>query len=68
MSRNQLVPVNNLTRTTAPTIPTVATGDMYWNSSTSTLMVYNGTTWVSAVPASGGSGDASFNDFLLMGA
>ena len=65
MSQNQLVPVNNFSRTTAPTIPTLSTGDTYWNTSTSTLMVYTGSAWVSAVPA--GGGDATFNDFLLMG-
>lgn len=64
MSQQQLVPASNLSRTTAPTIPTIATGDMYWNTSTSTLMVYNGTTWVAAVTSSGG---AAFSEFMLMG-
>jgi hypothetical protein len=66
MSQQQLVPANNLSLTSAPTLPTITTGDMYWNTSTSTLMVYNGSSWVSAVTASGGAG-AAFSEFMLMG-
>lgn len=65
MSKQQLVPASNLSSSSAPTIPTITTGDMYWNSSTSTLMVYNGTTWVAAVSTS--SGGAAFSEFMLMG-
>ena len=64
MSQQQLVPASNLSRTTAPTIPTISTGDMYWNTSTSTLMVYNGSSWVAAVTVSGG---AAFSELMLMG-
>ena len=66
MSKQQLVPASNLSRTDAPSIPTISTGDMYWNTSTSTLMVYTGSAWVSAVTASGGAG-AAFSEFMLMG-
>jgi len=31
-------------RATAPTVPTLRSGDLYYNTSTG-LMVYNGTTW-----------------------
>ena len=64
MSQQQLVPASNLSRTTAPTIPTISTGDMYWNTSTSTLMVYNGTSWVSAVTSS--AGGATLSDSLML--
>lgn len=66
MSQQQLVPASNLSRTTAPTIPTIATGDMYWNTATSTLMVYNGSSWVSATPG-GSSGGAAFSELMLIG-
>lgn len=64
MSKQQLVPASNLSRPSAPSIPTITTGDMYWNSSTSTLMVYNGTSWVPAVTSSGG---AAFSELMLIG-
>lgn len=65
MSKQQLVPASNLSRPSAPSIPTISTGDTYWNTSTSTLMVYNGTSWVPAVTSS--SGGAAFSEFMLIG-
>jgi hypothetical protein len=45
-----LVPINVPSRASAPTIPTLLSGDLYYNTSTG-LMVYDGTAWV-AVNAS----------------
>lgn len=55
MSRNTLVPVNVLPRTTNPTTPTLSSGDTYFNTSDNTLRVYNGTSWVSYTSGAGGS-------------
>lgn len=44
MSPKALVPINVPARATAPTVPTLQTGDLYYNTSTG-LMVYDGTTW-----------------------
>jgi hypothetical protein len=52
MSRQSLVPVNVLASATAPTLPTLKTGDLYFNTVNNTLYSYSGTSWVS----SGGSG------------
>ena len=51
MSRPALVPINVPSRATAPTVPTLRAGDLYYNTTTG-LMVYNGTSWVAV---SGGS-------------
>ena len=40
-----LVPINVPSRASAPTIPTLLSGDLYYNTSTG-LMVYDGTQWV----------------------
>ena len=40
-----LVPINVPSRASAPTIPTLLSGDLYYNTSTG-LMVYDGTDWV----------------------
>jgi hypothetical protein len=40
-----LVPINVPSRATAPTVPTLISGDLYYNTSTG-LMVYDGTQWV----------------------
>ncbi len=40
-----LVPINVPSRASAPTVPTLESGDLYYNTSTG-LMVYNGTNWV----------------------
>ena len=51
MSPKALVPINVPARASAPTVPSIITGDMYYNTSTG-LMVYDGTNWVavSATP------------------
>jgi hypothetical protein len=40
-----LVPINVPSRATAPSIPTLISGDLYYNTSTG-LMVYDGSAWV----------------------
>lgn len=45
MSRLALTPINVPSRATAPTVPTLRSGDLYFNTSTG-LMIYNGTSWV----------------------
>lgn len=40
-----LVPINVPSRASAPSIPTLLSGDLYYNTSTG-LMVYDGTQWV----------------------
>ena len=47
MSKLALDPVNVLTSATAPTLPTLVAGDLYYNTTTG-LMSYNGTFWSSA--------------------
>lgn len=46
MSRFSLVPVNLQSLTAAPTTPTLQAGDLYYNSTNSTLNVYNGSAWI----------------------
>lgn len=46
MSVKQLVPLNNYVSASAPTIPTIRQGDLYYNTSTG-LMVYDGASWSS---------------------
>jgi len=46
MSRQQLVPLNAYASASAPSTPTIVTGDLYYNTSTG-LMAYNGSAWVS---------------------
>ena len=40
-----LVPINVPSRASAPSVPTLISGDLYYNTSTG-LMVYDGTQWV----------------------
>ena len=40
-----LVPINVPSRSSAPEIPTLISGDLYYNTSTG-LMVYDGSQWV----------------------
>ena len=54
MSRKSLVPLNVLASATAPTIPTLVAGDVYFNTTNNTLFSYTGSVWVSA----GGSSTA----------
>ena len=48
MSRKSLVPLNVLASATAPTIPTLRAGDVYFNTTNSTLYSYTGSAWVAA--------------------
>lgn len=50
MSPKALVPINVPARSSAPVVPTIITGDMYYNTSTG-LMVYDGTNWVAVAAA-----------------
>lgn len=45
MSRLALTPINVPSSATALTLPTLRSGDLYYNTSTG-LMVYNGSSWV----------------------
>lgn len=55
MSRKSLVPVNVPALASAPTTPTLVSGDLYFNTGNSTLYSYNGSSWVGA----GGSSPAA---------
>ena len=44
MSRLALTPTNVPALASAPTVPTLRTGDLYFNTTTG-LMVYNGSSW-----------------------
>jgi hypothetical protein len=46
-----LVPINVPSRASAPTVPTLLSGDLYYNTSTG-LMVYDGASWVAVSTAS----------------
>ena len=48
MSKKSLVPLNVLASATAPTIPTLRAGDVYFNTTNSTLYSYTGSAWVAA--------------------
>jgi hypothetical protein len=54
MSRKALVPVNVPALASAPTLPTLVSGDLYFNTTNATLYSYNGSSWV----ASSGSSSA----------
>jgi hypothetical protein len=45
MSRKSLTPLNALSSAVAPTVPTLQSGDLYYDTSTG-LQVYNGSAWV----------------------
>ena len=49
MSRQQLAPVNALSKSSAPTLPTLRSGDVYYDSTLKTLRVYDGAAWVDLV-------------------
>lgn len=55
MSKLAQTPNNILTATADPATPTIRAGDVYWNSSTAKLRVYNGSTWSDVNPQVGGS-------------
>jgi hypothetical protein len=50
MSRLALTPVNHPALASAPTLPTLQAGDVYYNTSTG-LQVYNGSAWVAVASA-----------------
>lgn len=54
MSRKSLVPVNVPALASAPSTPTLRTGDLYFNTTDSTLYSYNGTAWAASSGAGGG--------------
>jgi len=55
MSKKALDPINLLSSASAPTLPTLNTGDTYYNTSNSTMYVYSGSAWV-AVSGGGSTG------------
>ena len=57
MAQNFKVPLGLYAATSDPSTPTVATGDIYYNSSANELRVYNGTAW----QAVGGGGAVDAN-------
>jgi hypothetical protein len=48
MSRKSLAPVNIPALSAAPTVPTIRVGDLYFNTGSLALYVWNGTTWSEA--------------------
>lgn len=60
MSRKSLVPLNVLASASAPTIPTLVAGDVYFNTSNNTLYSYTGSVWVAA---GGSSTTVSYGPF-----
>jgi hypothetical protein len=46
MSTLSLDPVNLLTGSSAPTIPTIRTGDTYFDTTANAVYVYTGSAWV----------------------
>ena len=48
MSRKSLAPVNIPALAAAPTVPTIRVGDLYFNTGSLALYVWNGTTWSEA--------------------
>jgi hypothetical protein len=50
MSRLALTPTNVPALASAPTVPTLRAGDLYYNT-TLGLQVYNGSAWVSITPS-----------------
>jgi hypothetical protein len=57
MSKLALDPINFLASSGAPTLPTIRTGDTYYDTSTGQAYVYNGTAWV----AMSGGGSVTWN-------
>ena len=58
MSIKALVPANIQYLASAPTLPTLSAGDMYYDTTLPALRVYTGSTWVNA--NTGGSGGTAF--------
>jgi hypothetical protein len=62
MSRQSLTPLNALSSASAPTVPTLQSGDLYYDTTTG-LRVYNGSAWVAV--SSSGSVDFSNDQNIL---
>jgi hypothetical protein len=64
MSRKSLVPVNVPALASAPTIPTLRTGDLYFNTVDDALYVYSGTSWIASGSGSSGAGESNSFEVL----
>jgi hypothetical protein len=64
MSRKSLVPVNVPALASAPTIPTLRTGDLYFNTVDASLYVYSGTSWVASGSGSAEAGESNSFEVL----
>ena len=64
MSRLALTPTNVPALASAPTTPTLNSGDLYYNTSDSKLYIYTGSTW-SAITG-GGGGAAGDSDQTII--
>lgn len=62
MSRKSLVPVNVPALASAPSTPTLRTGDLYFNTTDSTLYSYTGTAWAASGGGGGGSSSITVSD------
>jgi hypothetical protein len=56
MSKKALDPINLLTSATAPTGPSIRTGDTYFDTTLNTVYAYNGTSWVAPTGGIGSTG------------
>ena len=63
MSTRALTPTNVPASATAISTPTLRTGDLYYNTSTG-LMVYNGSSWISVASATTTEIDAGVYDSI----
>lgn len=66
MSKLALDPINNLSSSTAPTLPTLRTGDVYFNTTTNQLNVYTGSAWI-AIGTVNNQTNATIADTLMLG-
>jgi hypothetical protein len=64
MSRKSLVPLNVLASSTAPTIPTLRAGDIYFNTVDGILYAYSGSSWISSGGGSTGGGESNSFEVL----
>lgn len=46
MSKSTLTPINLLSASADPTLPTLKTGDIYFNTTSGVFKIYNGTNWL----------------------
>jgi hypothetical protein len=66
MARQNFTPIDVVALASAPASPN--SGWIYFDTTLSALRVYTGSAWVSLGSGGGTAGDATFSDFLLMGA